>query len=170
MRESDRETQTRNILLTISNQQPTICFDMSGFLAIVAGSIVPRLASALLICRRSGGTSSSIVWLVSRTLYDICFICRVFCKRLPPNCFGRDCARDFGVLYGGCRSITHICNESFPRRWETTQATLISLHPRLSSPEPRSGSLNFCTHLDVSGLNWILSSTVEHNYYQVHVG
>ena len=147
-----------------------IGFDVSTFLAIIVDLIVPGLAPASLICRRSGRTSSSDVWSVSRTLYYVGFVCRVFCKRLPPNCFGRDCARDFGVLYGGCRSITHICNESFPRRWETTQATLISLHPRLSSPEPRSGSLNFCTHLDVSGLNWILSSTVEHNYYQVHVG
>ena len=82
-----------------------IGFDVSQFLAVNAGSIVPGLAPALLICRRSGRTSSSVVWSFGRTLYYIGFVCEVFCKRLPPSCFGQDCARDFRVLHGGSRTL-----------------------------------------------------------------
>ena len=38
-----------------------IGFDVSGFLAIVADTVVPGLAPASLICRWSGRTSSAVV-------------------------------------------------------------------------------------------------------------
>ena len=97
-----------------------IGFGVSGFLAIIADSDVLRLAPTSLICRRLRRTSSSIVRSVSRTLYYVRFVCRVFCKRLPPSCFGQDCTRDFPVLHDDGRSITHGCDESFPWRGETT--------------------------------------------------
>ena len=40
---------------------PTVGFDVSRFLAVVADSVVPGLAPASLIYRRSGKTSSPIV-------------------------------------------------------------------------------------------------------------
>ena len=60
----------------------------------------PGLASASLICRWSGRTSSPIIRLVRRTLYYVSFLCRVFGERLSTSCFSQDCARDFGVLNG----------------------------------------------------------------------
>ena len=81
-------------------EYPTIGLNVSRFLAVVADSVVPGLASASLIVRRSGRTSSPVVRSVGRTLYYISFFCRVFGKRLSPSCFSQDCARDFGVLDG----------------------------------------------------------------------
>mgnify|MGYP006973822955 CR=1 FL=1 len=49
--------------------------------------------------------------------------------------------------------------QKFPmKRGYYSWASLLLIHPRLSSPEPRSGSLDFCTRSGVSGPNQILSS------------
>ena len=135
-----------------------IGFDVSRFFAIIADSVVPRLAPASLIYWRSGRTSSLVVRSVGQTLYYVGFICRVFCKRLPPSCFGQDCVRDFGVLHGGGWSITHGCDESFPWRGRLLMSNIALNSSSIVVPEPRFGSLNFRTHLGVSGPNWILSS------------
>ena len=54
----------------------------SRFLAVVADSVVPSLAPASLIVRRSGRTSSPVVRSIGRTLYYISFLYRVFGERL----------------------------------------------------------------------------------------
>ena len=77
---------------------PAVAFDVSRFLTVVADSVVPGLAPASLLVRRSGRTSSSVVRSVDRTLYYVSFIYRVFGKRLSPSCLSQDCAHDFGVL------------------------------------------------------------------------
>ena len=56
-------------------EYPTVSLDVSRFLAVVADSVVPGLAPALLIVRRSGRTSSPVVRWVGRTLYYISFLC-----------------------------------------------------------------------------------------------
>ena len=56
-------------------EYPTVGFDVSRFLAVVADSVVPELAPASLIVRRSGRTSSLVVRSVGRTLYYLSFIC-----------------------------------------------------------------------------------------------
>ena len=89
----------------------SVGLDVSRFLAVVADLGFPELASASLIVRRSGRTSSPVVRSVGRTLYYVGFFYRVFGKRLSSNCFSQDCTRDFS-----CRSIAHSCNESFPKR------------------------------------------------------
>ena len=77
-------------------------FDESRFLVVVADLVIPGLAPASLIVRRSGRTSALVVRSVGRTLYYIGFFCRVFGERLSPSCFSQDCTRDFGVLNGSC--------------------------------------------------------------------
>ena len=105
-------------------------------------------------CRWLGRTSSSIVRSVSRSFYYLRLICQVFCKRFPTSCVGQDYACNFGVLHGGSRSITHSCDKS----WDYSWATLLSIYPRLSTRDPKCGSLNFSTCSGVSGPSQILSS------------
>ena len=57
---------------------------------------------------------------VGKNFFLGCSVGRVFCKRVRPSYFGQDCARDFGVLHGSDRSITHGYDERFPWRGETT--------------------------------------------------
>ena len=59
-----------------------IGFDVSRFLAIIAGSVVPGLAPASLIFRQSGRTSSSVFRSVGGTLYYIGFVGRSFSELL----------------------------------------------------------------------------------------
>ena len=93
---------------------------MSGFLAIVASLIIPRLAPASRIFRRSGITSSSTVQLVGQTLYYIGVVSSIMYKRFPPSSFSQDGARDFRVLHSGRRGVVDSFDKSFPRRGQTT--------------------------------------------------
>ena len=45
------------------------------------------------------------------------------------------------------------------KRGDYSWATFLLIHPRLSSPGPRFGSLDFCICSGVSGPNWIVSYT-----------
>ena len=65
--------------LALRARQSTL--DMFGFIAIIVGSIISRLAPASLICQWSRRTFSLIVQSINRTLYYICLINRVFCKQ-----------------------------------------------------------------------------------------
>ena len=78
---------------------------MSRFLAEDADSVVPGLAPASLIIRRSGRTSTPVVRSVGRTLYYISFVCQVFCERLSPSYFSQDFAHDFGAVVEALHTV-----------------------------------------------------------------
>ena len=80
-------------------EYPIVGLDVSWVLAVVADSGFPGLASASLICRRSGRTSTPIVRSVCRTLYYVSFFCRVFGEGLSPSGFCQDCARQVWMEY-----------------------------------------------------------------------
>ena len=91
----------------------TVALNVPGLLAVIAGSIVLGHALASVTRRQSGRASSLVVRSVGRTLYYIRIVCRVFCKLFSSSFFGQDCARDFGVLYGGCKES---CIDSVQRK------------------------------------------------------
>ena len=126
-----------------------IGLDVSAYLAVDAGSTIPGLAPALHIVQQSGRTSSLTIQLVGRTLYYVGVIGQIICKWFPMSRFNQDWTCDFRVLYCNRWRIARSCDESFPRRGETTHY-LVRL--QLSSPELKFGSLGSHTHW---GVDWL---------------
>ena len=63
----------------------TIGFDVSRFLAVIADSIIPRLAPTSCVVRPSRRTFASTVQSVGRTLYNIGVTGFIICKGFPSS-------------------------------------------------------------------------------------
>ena len=97
----------------------TISFDVFGFLAIIADSIVSRFAPTSLVIWPSWRTSPLTVWSVGRTLHYISIIGWIICKQFPSTCFNLNCTRDWGVFDSCNQRIAHHGDKSFPWRRKT---------------------------------------------------
>ena len=105
-------------LFISSFEGAVVGLNMSGFLALIASSIVPGFAPTSRVVRRSGRIFSLIIRSVGWILYYIGVTSWTICEWFPPSYFSQNCACDFGVLYCYSRHIAHSCVQSFSRRGE----------------------------------------------------
>jgi hypothetical protein len=58
--------------------------------------------------------------LITRTLYGVCFTCRVLNELFPPSVFKQIGVRNLGVLYDYSIHVVYGPDEGFLGRWKAT--------------------------------------------------